>query len=110
MMGETARMDPYGRLGAAAEEEGVYVRFDPGFGLNVVIGHRTHRISGTREKEDRDALTLGIDGWEMLCDLAVAYREREAALPRCEHGTKTHLFCHLCPRVGGDEEVGDGNG
>ena len=96
----TGTLDPYGRIGAAGDRDGMYVRFDPGFGLNVTIGFRSRSPVGGR-REDYDRLTLGIGGWEQLCDLADAYRERESTLPQCDHGIKSHLFCHLCPKDGG---------
>lgn len=74
----------YRRLGAKGlQEDGMYVRFEPGFGLNVHIGfrRRTERFGsyGTiyGPHEDADRLVLGIQGWERLCELVDVWRERE---------------------------------
>jgi hypothetical protein len=71
--------DEYKRLGASGNQEGIYVRFEPGFGLNVIIGHQYHirNQRGTNELKSFEKLTLGIDGWEKLCDLAIEWRARE---------------------------------
>jgi hypothetical protein len=71
----------YERLGASGNSEGVYVRFEPGFGLNVHIGFR-YRHYDTRqgraaEPTDHERCAMGIDGWERLCELVDEYRERE---------------------------------
>jgi len=76
----------YERLGArGANEEGLYVRFSPGFGLNVYVGHRRAVYKGGRWSvpsgyEDGDDLALSIGGWEKLCALVDEYRAREAEL------------------------------
>lgn len=73
----------YLRLGAGSvdvKEEGLYVRFEPGFGLHVIIGSRyAHGNFGYRVEEprDHDLCTLGIGGWETLCSLVDEYRERQ---------------------------------
>ena len=77
--------DEYKRLGVKNEEDtGLYVRFEPGFGLNVHIGIRRQYIkqpNGTilhgpyeiRDDKNRE-LVLGIEGWERLCELADEYK------------------------------------
>jgi len=64
--------DRYRRLGANGEATGVYVRFEPGFGLNVHIGFRSSYT-------DHEGLILSIVGWERLCELADEWRARQVA-------------------------------
>lgn len=80
--------DRYKRLGAGAEradETGLYVRFEPGFGLNVHVGIRAKhlkpgdRVNYPSAYVDEEQLVLGIHGWERLCELVDEYRAREAA-------------------------------
>jgi hypothetical protein len=82
--------DRYKRLGAGSEstaDTGLYVRFEPGFGLNVHIGRRMAFSSqtdfGGRRSEIRDveSMVLGIGGWERLVELVDEWRAREAT--RC---------------------------
>lgn len=75
--------DEYRRLGASGREEGIYVRFEPGFGLNVHIGQRTRRYDtkwGPSRTEFGDLtereFVIGIGGWERLCELADEWRAR----------------------------------
>lgn len=74
----------YDRLGADGDNEGVYVRFDPGFGLNVYIGLRhDRRFMGNEDDRFADSRVefgLSIGGWETLCSLVDEWRSR-AALP-----------------------------
>ncbi len=75
----------YERLGASDDEEGIYVRFEPGFGLNVHIGLRLKVTSpgGTvghghyeyRDFEDK-GMALSIDGWERMGELMDEWRNR----------------------------------
>lgn len=71
----------YERLGAKDKEEGLYVRFDPGFGLNVYIGHRTAVYKGyssfPSSYEDNSEIGMSIIGWEHLCSLIDEWRERD---------------------------------
>lgn len=80
--------DRYKRLGAGVkrgDEVGLYVRFEPGFGLNVYVGHRKpHYKQGDRANypsgyRDGDDLAMSIGGWERLCELVDEYRARERA-------------------------------
>lgn len=66
--------DPYKRLGAGGNKAGLYVRFEPGFGLNVYIGHR-HPV-GDQMKDDPKELGMSIQGWEYLCALVDEWRSR----------------------------------
>ncbi|SRR6266498_1803491 len=64
--------DRYLRLGAKGlKEEGLYVRFEPGFGLNVYIGHRVGSDFGyggyPKSFKDNDGIGMSILGWEKLC-------------------------------------------
>lgn len=67
----------YRRLGASGQTEGLYVRFEPGFGLNVHIGFRICH-SATKKRVENERLVLGIDGWERLGELVDEWRERQA--------------------------------
>lgn len=78
--------DRYKRLGASDEQQGIYVRFEPGFGLNVHIGYRLKVLApkgtfnpGPYEYRDfeEEGMTLGIDGWERLGELVDEWRTRE---------------------------------
>lgn len=65
------------RLGAgseSADDVGLFVRFEPGFGLNVHIGRRWR---SDRRVTESDLVVLGIDGWETLCALVDEHRERQ---------------------------------
>lgn len=72
----------YRRLGAGSEsaaDTGLFVRFEPGFGLNVHIGRRVHlrdRYGLTGELKDTDLAVLSIGGWQRLCELVDEYRAR----------------------------------
>lgn len=72
--------DRYGRLGAQGKEEGLYVRFDPGFGLNIYIGHRKADYKEhswlLSSYSDGDEIGMSIIGWEHLCSLVDEWRER----------------------------------
>ena len=71
----------YRRLGASGlHETGLYVRFEPGFGLNVHIGHRLRNelVEPRGLVRDHERMVLGIDGWERLCELVDEWRAREA--------------------------------
>lgn len=68
--------DRYKRLGANGATAGMYVRFEPGFGLNVHIGH--HALDGI----DTERMSMSITGWESLCALVDEWRAREAATDR----------------------------
>lgn len=74
----------YRRLGAGSErgdDEGLYVRFEPGFGLNVHIGFRQRRLVNQNDKpmtDDSYELVMGIQGWERICEFVDEYRAREA--------------------------------
>lgn len=78
--------DRYKRLGAGSgstAEEGLYVRFEPGFGLNVHIGHR-HAVRERADDpwsravvKDFERCVLGIGGWERLAELVDEWRARE---------------------------------
>lgn len=84
--------DEYRRLGAGSmsdTDEGLYVRFEPGFGLNVHIGTRLKvTVQGgmypygpheLRDFEDsRHGMVLGIQGWERLCELMDEWRVRRS--------------------------------
>ena len=73
------------RLGTPEDkQEGMYVRFDYGTGLdgtNVYIGFRrpVWKNSGCyppREWEDHDCIGMSIVGWEHLCALVDEWRQR----------------------------------
>ncbi len=73
----------YQRLGArGVDEEGLFVRFEPGFGLNVIIGFRRGIYKQGNywplPPQDKDEMVLSIDGWEKLCSLVDEYRARES--------------------------------
>lgn len=73
--------DEYRRLGACRREEGMFVRFEPGFGLNVHIGHRwraTAHAVNPGSFIEKEFGAMGIDGWERLCELVDEWRERRA--------------------------------
>lgn len=65
-------------LGAQDGEPGLFIRFDPGFGLNVFIGHRRvtyddcFRPVGIQVEE----IGMSIAGWERLCSLVDEWRAR----------------------------------
>lgn len=59
------------RLGG---EDGMYVRFDYGFGTNVHIGHRFYD-AWDRKTVDRELCVLSIEGWEHLCELVDEWRQ-----------------------------------
>lgn len=73
----------YRRLGVGSvsgDDEGMYVRFEPGFGLNVVIGRRwneTWSHAAVRGIRDEELCSMSIKGWEALCLLVEQYRERQ---------------------------------
>lgn len=76
-------MNPnYDRLGAQNKEEGLYIRFDPGFGTNVYIGHRRAVYKGYNSfpssYEDGREIGMSIVGWEHLCSLVDEWRERDS--------------------------------
>jgi len=79
---ESVAVPRYERLGAQGDEGGIYVRFDPGFGLNVYIGHRSAIYKGYNSYpssyEDRDGIGMSILGWEHLCRLVDEWRARQA--------------------------------
>jgi hypothetical protein len=87
--GEPVR-EEHKRLGAGAtreDETGLYVRFEPGFGLNVHIGIRSARYKQGRRAylgdkpdhyEDEEKLVVGIGGWERLGELVDEWRARNA--------------------------------
>lgn len=66
-------MSKYDRQGADGKEQGLYVRFEPGFGLNVYTGHR-YRVGSWDAVEDRQEFGMSIDGWERLCELVDEWR------------------------------------
>jgi len=74
--------DEYRRLGAGGRQEGIFVRFEPGFGLNVHIGRRIQRYEagyGRRPQWGDHTATefvMGIGEWERLCELADDWRLR----------------------------------
>lgn len=72
----------YERLGATGRSEGLYVRFEPGFGLNVYLGLRIRLYTDDRVVDHKEVggheFGMSIDGWERLCELVDEYREREA--------------------------------
>lgn len=76
--------DRYKRLGAGSapdDDTGLYVRFEPGFGLNVHIGIRHSVYTGDygrcpQETRDFEKVVLGIQGWERLCELVDEWRAR----------------------------------
>lgn len=73
--------DEYRRLGASGDEAGMYVRFEPGFGLNVHIGHRYragYHAANPGSFIEKEFGAMGIDGWERLCELADEWRARRA--------------------------------
>lgn len=74
----------YDRLGVDGAKAGLYVRFEPGFGLNVIVGHRrpVHAEPGPRPTGwvDGDELVMSIVGWEQLGRLVDRWRAREEAL------------------------------
>lgn len=78
--------DRYRRLGANGTEAGLFVRFEPGFGLNVHIGwrkpvYKQPLSSSWRDPDgyvDEEKLVVGIKGWETLGALVDEWREREA--------------------------------
>lgn len=84
--------DRYQRLGT---DDGIYVRFEPGFGLNVHIGHRKPEYGpqpiygGSRPllgyKDDPNEFAMSIGGWERLCEMADEWRARIAPEPNGEH-------------------------
>jgi len=86
--------EEYRRLGASGREEGIYVRFEPGFGLNVHIGMRIQRFEAGygRRPEWRDLdereFRMSIDGWERLCDLADEWRARRSETATAERPTE----------------------
>ncbi len=78
---EDTRYAPLGN----PEDEGLSVRFEPGFGLNVYIELRS-RVYGGRwnPRERRDAplevirsLGMSIIGWERVCEFVDEWRARE---------------------------------
>jgi hypothetical protein len=74
--------DRYRRLGANGDQEGLFVRFEPGFGLNVHIGFRYRRYPGdplalTDPWIEKELGALGITGWERLGELVDEWRTRE---------------------------------
>lgn len=73
--------DEYRRLGAGSvsgDDEGLYVRFETGFGTNVYIGHRIKPDFGyPREAKDHEKMGLSIVGWEHLCELVDEWRSRK---------------------------------
>lgn len=83
----------YDRIGADGDEEGMYVRFDPGFGMNVIIGMRANAIkvrSGVwdgRSFEGQDlegpgrGMMMSLDGWETLCSFVDEFRARQGKKP-----------------------------
>jgi hypothetical protein len=79
--------DRYQRLGASGNQEGMYVRFEPGFGLNVHIGYRLKVLTtkgtfnlGPYEHRDKETIgmALSIEGWERLGELVDEWRARES--------------------------------
>lgn len=71
--------DRYERMGATGKEEGLYVRFDPGFGLNVYIGHRLDvgKLAWKgRDFQDRKEFGMSIQGWDKICQFVDEWRER----------------------------------
>lgn len=72
--------DRYRRLGAHGDQEGMYVRFEPGMGLNVHLGFRLKSLHGADSGTyvDYERCVMGIDGWDRLCAFADEWRAREA--------------------------------
>lgn len=77
----------YERLGPGPSErrEGLYVRFEPGFGLNVHIGWRKPVFDGPHgphvtpdSYRDEDRICMSIGGWEQLGAFVDAWRDRQA--------------------------------
>lgn len=78
--GEPVR-DEYRRLGASGNTEGLFVRFEPGFGLNVHIGWRTPIFDGPlgtspTRYEDREGITMSGQGWERIGEFVDEWRQR----------------------------------
>jgi len=69
--------EKYQRLGAKnITDTGMYVRFEPGFGLNVHIGIRYVKDGWPKTYVDYEKMVLSIEGWETLCSLVDEWRER----------------------------------
>lgn len=66
----------YERLGASDVETGVYVRFEPGFGLNVHIGHRYKGTQPSSQSFTNEIVFSGV-GWDRLCQLVDEWRARD---------------------------------
>ena len=69
--------DRYAPLGARGDGEGLYVHFEPGFGLNVVIGLRGKNCWGVMEEFSDKQLRISIDGFEKLGELINEWHERD---------------------------------
>lgn len=68
----------YRRLGAgskSSKEEGLYVRFEPGFGFNVYLGFRAQR-DAYAPMIDHERMGTSLGGWERLCELVDEWRAR----------------------------------
>lgn len=71
--------DRYARMGADGEQEGLFVAFEPGFGLNVVVGFRANVWVDQMHREHRDykELRMSIECWERLGQFVDEWRRRE---------------------------------
>ena len=65
------------RYADLGDRRSLYVRFEPGFGLNVYIG-MGHPASLAPPKE----LGMSIQGWEMICEMVDEWRRREEEASR----------------------------
>ena len=70
--------DRYAPLGATGDQAGLYVHFESGFGLNVVIGFRWKNSQGVMEDFPEHQFRMSIDGFEKLGELVDEWRERTA--------------------------------
>lgn len=77
----------YRRLGAgsiSAGDLGLYVRFEPGFGMNVHLGYRAQQWSYQHSPPlptniiDVEKMVMGLNRWEHLCEMVDEWRMREA--------------------------------
>ena len=66
------------RLGATGREEGLYVRFDYGFGTNVHIGFRRFRWPN-EGYDDYEKIAMSLGGWRRLCELVDEWRAHDDA-------------------------------
>lgn len=91
--------DYYKRLGAgsvSSEEEGLYVRFEPGFGLNVVLGVRWKKEYYGLGPDNFaiKEFPMSIDGWEKLCRFADEWRARHLSPKTMETHLEHYTYCN----------------